>query len=70
MTPEQQAAFVFSQSVCAQAEIAAMQAENEMAKLSKALPIYNGDDFRELLTKYSLTHKAVMILFAGGRLSS
>lgn len=63
MTPEQSAAFINSQAACANAEIAAMQAENQQ-RLAKGLSIAYGEEaFLAIPDKYGITHNAVLVLF-------
>lgn len=60
MYPEQQVAFIQSQIVCAQSEIAAMQAEN-LLEPGK----WKGQDFRDVPLRFGLDHNAVVSFFTG-----
>ena len=63
MTPEQQAAYTFSQSVCASIEAAGMIEENK-GRLSRGEAIaYSSDEFLHLIDKYGISHNAVLSLF-------
>lgn len=65
MTPEQKAAFIISQAMCAAAEIAAMQAFNQH-RLSLGLSVgYDEDAFLALIDKYQLGHNSVLIYLQG-----
>jgi hypothetical protein len=59
MTREQAAAFVFSQSVAALAEIAAMQAANSQFPSDQP---YGEAAFRAVPDQFSLGHNAVLTL--------
>jgi hypothetical protein len=62
MTPEQQAAYIFSQTACMQVELAAMQAANMAAESDPgclALP-HAPDDFRALPLRYGVHHNAIV----------
>jgi len=61
MTPEQQAAFVYSQTACMLAELAAMQCANQ--GLGPYDMPYGTEDFRALPDKYGLGHNAVVGMF-------
>lgn len=59
MTPEQKAAYVISQSVCAMVEAMGMQAENQQ-RTNRGLSIAYGEEaFAAVLEKYGVHHNAV-----------
>ena len=60
MTPEQKAAYVFAQAVCAMAEIEGMKADNAMVALRDGYPMYVLDDFNRVIEKYGIHHNAVI----------
>lgn len=63
MTPEQKAAYIFSQAVSALAELEAMKAANadrERHGLSQAYP---ESSFESLPTRYVIDHNTVIELF-------
>lgn len=60
MTPEQSAAFVFSQSVCALAQIEAMKAENVMRSIRGESPAYGEDNFLLITENYGISHNSVV----------
>lgn len=63
MNEEQQAAFIHAQAVCAQAEIAAMQAENmQRAALGQSMA-YDEAAFMAVIEKYGIHHNAVIEFF-------
>lgn len=63
MTPEQKAAFIQSQVACAQAEIAAMQAENAMRAVLGQSMAYEESDFTAVPLRYGIHHNAVVEFF-------
>lgn len=65
MTPEQQAAFIIAQAACAMAEIAAMQAENQMRSHRGETIAYVEGDFRDAIERNVIGHNAVLTLFHG-----
>jgi hypothetical protein len=65
MDDAQKAAFVMSQVVCAQAEIAGMQAENT-TRMTAGEPLRWGlQDFQNVPSKYGLWHNDVISYFTG-----
>lgn len=60
MTPEQQAAYLFSQSSCALIEALGMQAENQLRAAKQEMPAYYGGDFERLITQYGISHNQAM----------
>jgi hypothetical protein len=66
MSPEQQAAFIFSQSASALIEAMAMQAENQLRAHRGEVPAYTEGAFRDLIDNYSLGYNSV-IGFLHGR---
>jgi hypothetical protein len=61
MTEQQAAAYVFSMAVCAQAEIAALQARNASYQDS-GTPV-GPDEFIAVIEKYGIHHNAVLTTF-------
>jgi len=59
MTPEQKAAFVVSQSVCAIAELESMKVENTIAAMRQEYPLHNALDFQRVISKYGLDSATV-----------
>ena len=62
MNAAQSAAYVFSQTVAALAEIAGMWTENMQQSPGKP-KLYNGDDFFRITSRYGIGHAAVMRIF-------
>ena len=63
MTSEQQAAYIFAQSVCAMADIAGMQAENQ-SRLHRGEAIaYAEQAFLDVINRYGISHNAVISTF-------
>ena len=69
MTPEQQAMYVFSQSVSALIEAAGMLSTN-LAHYYRAedarnlsLPHFSPGEFNKLIDKYGISHSAVLAMF-------
>lgn len=60
MTEEQKAAFIFSQSVCAIAEIESMKALNKYREKRGETIAYCDDDFIAVIEKYGIGHNAVL----------
>ena len=60
MTPEQKAAYVFAQSVCAMAEIEGMKALNTERESKGYALAYDEAAFLEILNKYGIHHNAVL----------
>jgi hypothetical protein len=65
MTPEQKAAFLITQAVCAQAEIAGMQAENADRAVRGLSPAYDETAFYAVPEKYGLYHNQVISYLQG-----
>jgi hypothetical protein len=65
MTPEQQAAYIISQSACMLAEMEAMKATNAMPFAGTQTILYSPADFEALPTKYGVHHNAVVGWFTG-----
>jgi hypothetical protein len=63
MTSTQSAAFVFSQSVAALAEIAGMHAENQQRQRSDYSPAYVEEQFAAVIDRYGISHDAVLRIF-------
>lgn len=63
MTPEQAAAFVQAQTVCAAAEIAAMHAANREREMQGYTHAYGEDSFLEVPNTFGIDYKAVIQLF-------
>jgi len=59
MTPEQRAAYIFSQSVCAFVEALGMDAENKNREVAGFSPAYAHEQFMEVLDRYGVHHNAV-----------
>lgn len=60
MDPTSKAAFIISQAACANAEIAAMQAENQI-RLSQGLAVaYDYDAFMGVMNSYYIGHNSVI----------
>lgn len=63
MTPEQQAAYVQAQAVCALAEIEAMRAENTQ-RAQRGEPItHRAKDFEAIPAAYGITRNQIVELF-------
>jgi hypothetical protein len=60
MTDQQAAAYVLSMAVCAQVEIAGMQAENAQTPDSQP---FTRADFMAVIEKYGIHHNAVLTTF-------
>jgi len=63
MTPEQAAAFVHSQSVCAQAHMAAMHAENHERDLNGHTHAHDFAAFQAVPDEFGISSNAVISLF-------
>lgn len=63
MTPEQQAAFIISQSVCAIIEMAGMQAANQQRLLNNESVRYTEQDFLSIIETNVVGHNAVIGFF-------
>lgn len=60
MTDEQKAAFIQSQAACAIAEIAAMQAENQVRLSRGEAQAYDEEAFMSVQRTYVISHNAVI----------
>lgn len=60
------AAFLFSQAIAAQAEIAGMSAENLLREQQGLSPAYGDEAFAELITRYGLGHNEALTTLASG----
>ena len=65
MTPEQSAAYVYAQSVCALAEIEAMKALNMQRAACGHSMAYVEEAFLAVIDKYGISHNAVLTTFGG-----
>ncbi len=64
MTPEQKAAYVIAQSVCAFAELMHMTEHNTRDSIKGIHPpLYNPSDFIEVMDKYGLQHNTLISFF-------
>jgi hypothetical protein len=63
MTPEQAAAFVMAQAACAAAEIAGMQAENQIYVKRGQGVLFGKNEFDAIADRYCIGHNAVLTLF-------
>lgn len=63
MTQEQEAAYVFAQSVCALAEIEGMKAENMQREFLGKAMAYDAGAFVAVIKKYDIHHNAVLGTF-------
>lgn len=63
MTPEQKAAYVIAQSVCAMAEIESMKALNTYRQMRDETIAYDEEAFLTVIDKYGISHNAVLTLF-------
>ena len=66
MNPEQAAAFLMSQTVCALAEIEGMKADNTILELRQEYPTHTMDDFIRVTTKYGIDHNSAIMALRGG----
>lgn len=62
MNSQEFCAYIVSQSACAAAEIAAMQAENQQRERRGESQAWCEDDFLSIPDKYGISHNAVEIL--------
>ena len=60
MTPEQDAAYVISLSVCAMIEAMGMQSQNQLAAAEGASQPYTEFEFKALIEKYGIHRNAVV----------
>ena len=60
MNENQRAAFLIAQSVCAQAEIAAMTAENMQRQAVGSSMAYGDESFNAVIDKYGISHNAAI----------
>lgn len=65
MTPEQQAAFIFSQAAAALIEAMGMQAENQMRIHRRESPAFVEGAFRDLIRSYGIGYNDVLGFFQG-----
>lgn len=63
MTPEQKAAYIIAQSVCALAEIEGMKALNAEREHHGYALGYDEDAFLKVIEKYGIHHNATIGLF-------
>jgi hypothetical protein len=63
MTPEQRAAYVQAQCICALADIEAMKAENAIRAHKGAVPAYNSTAFYAVQSQYMISHNDVIAFF-------
>ena len=63
MTPEQKAAYVYSQAVAAQAAIEGMKIENAARAMNGYAPAYPEPEFAKVITEFGLDHNTIMALF-------
>jgi hypothetical protein len=66
MDETQRAAFLIAQAVCAMAEIAAMQAENQHRIAIGRTDLYGEDAFNAVPDRYGIHHNAALTLLHGG----
>lgn len=60
ITPEQQAAYIFAQSVSALIEAIGMLSSNLYRIKSGLFPLFPRDEFNALIAKYGIGHNAVL----------
>lgn len=62
MDQEARCAYIIAQAACANAEIAAMQAENQRMATTPGSkePVFTHDDFMAIQDKYMISHNAVI----------
>lgn len=63
MTQEEKVAYINAQVVCAQAEIAALNAENFAAMMQDQVPPNPPEFFHQVPLKYGIHHNAVLTFF-------
>jgi hypothetical protein len=63
MTPEQKAAYIIAQAICALAEIEGMKTTNRMRERRGETIAYSEEEFFSVSEKYNLHHNAVTGLF-------
>ena len=61
------AAYVVSQAACANARVAAMQAENQHCALTGCTPVYGEKDFDAIQLEYMIGHNSVIEYLRAGR---
>jgi len=64
-TPETRAAYIVAMAACANASVAAMQAENDAAKSAGRPQVYNYHDFEGVPNAYGIHHNAVVSFLNG-----
>lgn len=65
MTKEQKAAYIVAMAACVNAEIAAMQIENQINSDHGFPCRHDADDFRAVMDRYGIHRNAVLTLFRG-----
>lgn len=65
MNEAQKVAYIMSQIVCAQAEIAGMQAENTHTIIENQSIKYGLGDFQAVITRFGIGHNDVISYFTG-----
>lgn len=60
MSPEENAAYIFSQVSCALIEAMGMEAENKQRELTGYSPAFVYDDFKRLIEEKGIYHNAVI----------
>lgn len=71
MTPEQQAAYIIAQAMCAAGDIAGMQAANAACAAASAdssgtlVQPFKEKDFTDVALRYGIHHNAVISFFTG-----
>lgn len=66
MTPDQSAAYIFSQSACMLVEMEAMKAANtQSAAGGFAVPVYKETDFRALIDNWCVHHNGAVTVLNG-----
>ena len=63
MTPEQAAAFINTQTICAQAELMAMFAKNKEREADRYALAYDEDAFRSVPENFGITYNQVVEFF-------
>lgn len=63
MDREQKIAYINSQTVCAQAELSGMEAENAQREHRGESMAYDEDAFMDIPVKYGITHNQVLECF-------
>lgn len=63
MTDEQKVVYINSQVICAQIEMEAMKVENRRNEIGGFSPTYVGEDFRDIVGRFGISHNAVLGIF-------